>query len=110
MPNANAYGPASVVLGTAVSSFIQILPPLADVRKASKDDPNVAGDVRLGEVAAATIAIGVGAISSSLLGDPTPVFVAAIMALALICIWETALRGDRPLDPPRAIQVVTEAE
>lgn len=110
MPNANAYGAASMVLGQSISSFIQLLPPLADVRKADKNDPNIAGDVRLGEVAAATIAIGVGAIASSLLGDPTPVFVAAIMALALICIWETALRGNRPMDPPRVITVVAEEE
>lgn len=104
------FGPASVVLGQTISSFTQLLPPLSEVRKASKDDPNMAGDVRLGEIAAAALAIGVGAIASSVVGDPTPVVISAILALALICIWETALRGDRLMDPPPIITAVEREE
>lgn len=108
MPNPNMFGPASMVLGQTISSFTTFLPPLAEVRKAGPDDADIAGDVRLGEIAASAVAIGVGAIASSLLGDPTPTLIAALVAFALILVYETALRGNRPMDPkPRVIHADT---
>ena len=99
MPNPEMFGPASMVLSQTISSFQSFLPSLSDVRKASPDDSDIAGDVRLGEIAATALAVGIGAIASSLVGDPTPAVISAIMAVALICVYETALRGNRPMDP-----------
>jgi hypothetical protein len=45
----------------------------------------------MGEFAAATIAIGVGVIASSLSGSPAPAFVAVIMSVVLIALYEKAL-------------------
>lgn len=107
MPNANMFGPASMVLGQTISSFTTFLPPLSDVRKAGPDDADMAGDVRLGEIAATALAVGVGAIASSLLGDPTPTVIALLVALALIVVYETALRGNRPMQPRAVIVTPT---
>jgi|1185.fasta_scaffold06180_7 hypothetical protein len=109
MPNPNMFGPASMVLSQTISSFQSMLPSISEVRKASPDDPDMAGDVRLGEIAASALAIGVGAIASSLLGDPLPVLIASFVAFALIVIYEQALRRNRPMDPkPRVLKVVQE--
>jgi hypothetical protein len=99
VPNPNMYGPASLALSQTIVTFTSFLPHLSDVRKASPNDPDIAGDVRLGEIAAATLAIGVGCITSSVVGNATPTVVSAIMAVALICIYESALRNTRPMDP-----------
>lgn len=88
-----------MVLGQTITSFTTFLPSLADVRKAGPDNADMAGDVRLGEIAAGALALGIGAIASSLLGDPTPILVAAVMVVALIFVYETALRGNRPMNP-----------
>src|SRR3954471_3444037 len=99
MPNPNMFGPASMILSQGISSFTTFLPPLAEVRKASADEPGTAGDVRLGEVAAATLTIGLGAIASSVVGDPLPTYISIVVSIALICIYESALRADRPFEP-----------
>jgi hypothetical protein len=105
MPNPNMFGPASMVLSQTISSFQSMLPTISSVRKASPDDPDMAGDVRLGEIAASALSIGVGAIASSLLGDP--VLISSFIALTLIIIYEQALRRNRPMDPkPQTLKVV----
>jgi len=107
MPNPNMFGPASMVLSQTISSFQSMLPTISSVRKASPDDPDMAGDVRLGEIAASALSIGVGAIASSLLGDPLPVLISSFIALTLIIIYEQALRRNRPMDPkPQTLKVV----
>jgi hypothetical protein len=101
------FGPATMVLSQTISSFQSMLPSLSDVRKASTTDDDMAGDVRLGEIAASALSIGVGAIASSLLGDPLPILIASIVALTLIVIYEQALRRDRPMNPgTRILKVV----
>src|SRR4051812_29515316 len=107
MPNPDMFGPASMVLSLSISQFQSMLPPIAEVRKASPTDNDMAGDVRLGEIAASALAIGVGAIASSLLGDPLPVLISSFVAIGLIVIYEQALRRDRPMNPtPRVLKVV----
>lgn len=80
----------------AIGAFTTFLPPLTDVRKGSLSDPDFAADVRVGEVAASALTIGVGAIVSSLTGSPTPTIVAGITALGLVVLYESTLRNGAP--------------
>jgi hypothetical protein len=93
------FGPASLAVGQTISAFTTFLPPLSTVRKATAEDTDVIGDVRLGEVAAVTVSLGTGAIVASITGSPLPILAGAIMALVLVCVYETALRGNRPFEP-----------
>lgn len=88
----------TVAITTAVGAFYQMLPPISEVRKRSTDDPEFAADVRVGEVAASAIALGVGGIASSLSGSPTPALVSLIFAGGFIFLYESTLRGERPLE------------
>lgn len=93
-------GPASLAVSQGISAFQFFLPKLSEVRKAdAATNPDIIGDVRMGEVAAIALCVGIGAVTSSLTGSPVPMFVTAIMAGILVCVYEAALRGDRPGNP-----------
>lgn len=100
MPNPDIVGPASLVVSQSFSAFQFFLPKLSDVRRADPvNNPDIVGDVRMGEVGAITLAVGVGAILSNLTGSVVPSFVAFIMVAVLVCLYEAALRGDKPGNP-----------
>jgi hypothetical protein len=99
MSNADLLGPVTLSVTQGISAFAVFLPKLTDVRKAATDDPNMAGDVRLGEVAASTLTLGIGMVCSSLTGSPVPTFTALIVSVVLIVIYESALRNDTPMNP-----------
>ncbi len=90
MPS-EALGPASLAMGQAVTSFSIFLPSFTAIRQGSAGDKDLCKDVRMGEFAAATIAIGIGVIASSLSGSPAPAMVALIMSVVLISLYERAL-------------------
>ncbi len=91
-------GPATLAITQGVSVFGQFLPPLTEVRKRNAADTEFAADVRLGEVAAAGLVIGIGAIASSLTHSTIPIVVATITALGLIFLYESTLRANRPFE------------
>lgn len=97
----DVFGPASLAAGQTLSTFSTFLPRLSEVRKASREDTDIIGDVRLGEVAACAISIGIGVIASSLSGSPIPMYAAAFIAVILIVVYESALKGDNILSPRR---------
>ena len=100
MTNADMVGPASLAISQGVTAFLSFLPKLSEIRKADPaTDPGMVGDVRMGEVAATAVCVGVGTIVSSLTGSPLPAFVAVLVALVLICIYESALASDRAWEP-----------
>lgn len=102
---ADMVGPASIALGQSIGAFQFFLPKLSDVRKANADnDVDMVGDVRLGEVAAIAVCTAVGAITSSLTGSVVPMVVAGITSLVLVCVYETALRGNRVGNPPSLVE------
>lgn len=102
--NVDTVGPASLALSQTVMAFQSFLPSFADVRKADPiTNPDVVGDVRMGEIAAMSLAMGVGVIMSGLTQSPIPIVVTAVVAIVLLCLYETALNGDRPGNP-RAIR------
>lgn len=99
MANSDALGPATLAISQSIGAFQFFLPRLSDVRR-STNDPDMIGDVRLGEVAAGALCLGTGLIVSSLSGSPYPAMVALLMFAILMVVYETALRGDKPLNPP----------
>lgn len=100
LPNPDIFGPATLAVTQGVSSFNTFLPKFSDVRKNHPaTNPDFAADVRMGEVAAVTLTIGVGVIASSLTGSPVPVATAAITCLILVMLYESTLRADAPFEP-----------
>lgn len=87
----------TVGITSTVSAFYQMLPPITEIRKRTNDDPTFAADVRIGEVAASVIALGLGAIASSLSGSSVPVLASAVLAGGLIFLYEFVLRS-RPVE------------
>lgn len=92
MPNPEILGPTSLAITQGVGAFMAFLPRLSDVRKASLSDVDMVGDVRLGEIAATALTVGMGAIVSSLTGSPVPTVIAVLVCAILVCIYETALQ------------------
>ena len=93
-----AVGGATLALSQTVGSFTAFLPRISDVRKAGADDKAMRGDVRLGEIAATAVSVGIAMTMSALTDSPIPVYAAVFTATILICVFETALRGERLLE------------
>ncbi len=100
MPSPELLGAATIGLSQGFAASQSFLPKLSEVRKtdASKN-PEIIGDVRMGQIATAVITIGTGAIVSSLTGSPIPTYVAVVVVIGIAALYEVALRGDRPFDP-----------
>jgi hypothetical protein len=108
LPNPNILGPATLSVTQGITAFNSFLPKLTDIRKANPiDNPDVAGDVRMGEIAAVAITIGTGLMVSSLSGSSIPTVTAVLMCGVLICIYESALRMDLPLNPKSSPHIVS---
>lgn len=90
---------ATLAVNQGVSAFTSFLPPISDIRRANPaDNPDVAADIRMGEVAAITLTVGIGAVCSSLSGSNVPIVVAVTTSLILIALYESTLRADRPFE------------
>src|SRR3954453_17364388 len=98
MPSPESMGVAAISLAQSFGFFQSYMPPIADVRKASPDDPQTAGDVRIGEVASMAGAFGVGLIIAWITKDPTPVYVSVLVCALIIAVYEFTLRSNRPLE------------
>lgn len=83
---------------TSIGAFYQMLPPISEVRKRSIGEPEFAADVRMGELMASAITIGMGGIASSLSGSPIPALVSVFVAVGLVTMYESTLRTSRPLE------------
>lgn len=88
----------TIAMTTAVGAFYQMLPPISQVRRESEANPEFAADVRVGEVAASVIALGIGAIAGSLSQSATPVVVSIMLSASLVFLYETTLRSNRPME------------
>jgi len=94
------FGPATFAIGQSVASFQSFLPKFSDVRsKNPKDHPDFAADVRMGEIAAFTVSMGVGLIASSLTGSPVPAVITLLVCLILVTLYESTLNANRPFEP-----------
>lgn len=88
-------GPTTLGLTQSLSLFQGFLPKFSDIRKEDPtNNPDFVKDVRMGELAAAMLTIGIGAVMSSLTGTPYPAIISLISALGLIVLYETALQSN----------------
>lgn len=93
------FGPAALTVTQGVGAFALFLPRFTDVRRNNpKDNPDFAGDVRTGEIAAATITLGVGAIASYFTGSSAPVITALFIVFVMIFVYESTLRTVAPFE------------
>lgn len=90
-----ATGVSVTVAGMMMSGFSSLLPTLREVRQASPGDQTMVNDVRYGQCAAATLAIGIGALMTWLTKSPVPLYVAIAAALLYAGIYEMALRNGK---------------
>lgn len=93
MPRPEMMGPASLAIGQSVGAFLSFLPKFSEIRRSDGSaDTAMTRDVRMGEIAATALCVGVGAITASITGDPLPVYVSIVMAVILVSLYECALR------------------
>lgn len=93
-----ALSVSTMAISTTLGAFYQFMPPIAEIRKRGTSDQSFCGDVRIGEVMATTLAVGIGAVASYLSGSPVPALVGIVLAFALVAGYETTLRANRPLE------------
>lgn len=99
----DVLGPASLALGQGIGAFQFFLPRLSEVRRSSPGDPDMAGDVRMGEIAAIAVCTAVGAIGSSLARSVVPMVVSMVTSFVIVCVYEAALQGDKPFNGPKGL-------
>lgn len=94
MSNGAEIGVATLALTQGFAQFQVFLPKLSEVRRATIDThPDIAADVRVGEIAAVAGTMGVGIIASSLSGSPLPAYTSLIVCALMVCIYESVLRS-----------------
>lgn len=83
---------ASLLSITAsIGVFDSLLPQFSDVRK-SLGEPDMANDVRMGEVAAFALVVGIGVTATVLTRSPIPATVSILSAAVLVIMYEAALQ------------------
>lgn len=95
--SAEAAGPTLLAATQAITAFSTFLPPISEVRRSS-GDPEFAADVRMGEVAAVLLTVGVGVVASSIVGTAVPLAISVFSAVLLVVLYETAL-NNKPFSP-----------
>ena len=85
---------ASAVLlsvSTGIATFTALLPSLSDVRKSSHADKDAVADVRMGELAASALVVGIGVIATGVAGSPAPLIASLVIAASLVAMYESVL-------------------
>lgn len=90
--DAGGIAAATISLGQTVGAYAFFLPPLREVRKGDPSDPDVRGDVVLGQVAAGSLSLAVGVMLSWMTGSPYPTYTALFIALVIAVVYQYALR------------------
>jgi hypothetical protein len=94
MPDASMYGPVTLTLTSGLAQFQVFLPNFREIRQGNPtSDPGLVADVRMGELAAVLVTLGVGATASAVTGSSTPTVAAALTSLGLVLLYESALRA-----------------
>ena len=94
--------PIFLSITQTIGMFGTFLPAFSEVRRADKSDPEFTRDVRMGELAAAALCLGVGATASAFTDSNKPILAAALTALVLVAFYEYAL-ADKGVSPNAAI-------
>lgn len=95
MADKEMYGPAILMVSQGISLFQNLLPKLGEIRRADPAmDVELAADVRLGEVAAITLLVGMATVASTFTNSLLPVAIAVIVSAILVILYESALNGN----------------
>lgn len=86
-------GPATLSMTQSLSLFDAFLPSFRDISKADPGDIGIVRDVRMGELAAVLMTLGIGGMTSALTGSSVPAVVALVTCGGLVLLYETALRS-----------------
>ncbi len=91
MADPGALSSASIAIGQTVFTYSYFMPPLREVRKSSKDDPDMRGDVLLGQIAAGSVSMAVGMMLTWMTGSKAPVYTTLFIAAVIGIIYQYAL-------------------
>lgn len=94
MPSPESLGPAGISIGTTTSAFMAFLPSFTEVRRADPDDEGMEKDLKLGQIAACSVAIGTGIIVSYVSGSSVPAVVSVLMSALLIWCYQNARKAE----------------
>ena len=86
-----AVSASLLAITASVGVFDNLLPQFSDVRK-SLGELDMANDVRMGEVAAFALVVGIGVTATILTRSPIPATVSILSAAVLVLMYETALQ------------------
>jgi hypothetical protein len=94
MPDPSVIGAATLSMTQSLSLFGNFLPHFSEISAADPDmNPDIVRDVRMGEFAAVMMTMGIGAMTSALVGSSTPAVVALITSGGLVLVYEYALKS-----------------
>ena len=92
--NPNVIGPATLSMTQALALFQNFLPRFSEVRLADPDrNPDVIRDVRMGELAAVLMTLGIGGMTSALTDSQVPAIIAFVTCAGMVALYEYALRA-----------------
>lgn len=86
-------GPATLSMTQSLSLFNQFLPSFTQISSADPNDTAIVRDVRMGELAAVMMTLGIGGMTSALTGSSVPAVIAGLTCLGLVVLYETALKA-----------------
>lgn len=90
----NVIGAATLSMTQSLALFGTFLPRFSEIGRADPEvDTRVVQDVRLGELAAVMMTLGIGGMTSALTGSAVPAVVAFITCGGLVVLYEYALRS-----------------
>jgi hypothetical protein len=89
---------ASIAIGQTVFTYSYFMPPLRDVRKADRGDPDMRGDVLLGQLAAGSVSMSVGMMLTWMTGSRAPVMTTLFIAFVIGVLYQYALNGTRVME------------
>lgn len=90
MAISNAASASLLSVTTSVTVFTALLPPFGEVRKAVGNE-DLTNDVRMGEIAASALVIGIGISASAFTHSPVPTLASVGFCAVLIGIYEAVL-------------------
>lgn len=91
-------GVAVLSMTQGFAAFTLFMPKLSEVRAATSNDIKTVHDVRMGEIAATSVTLGIGAIISAATRSSGPIYIAAIVAGGFIALYETTLHKINPVE------------
>jgi hypothetical protein len=89
----SVIGPATLSMTQALSLFSQFVPRFSEISAADPNDEATVRDVRMGELAAVLMTLGIGGMTSALTGSSVPAVIACTTCVGLVMLYEMALKS-----------------